>query len=254
MKSPLKSKPLRNPGESLDALIEDRIFDGALQFWIAALFFWFAALVEWIKWLHDLPPRPWPLTALAFIFTIYAIYRTVRTRKEVRNLRLGRDGEKAVGQYLDLLRESGARIFHDIPADGFNVDHVAIHPTGIYAIETKTRSKPDKGESRLLYDGQTIRRGGLPPDSAPIVQARAAASWLRQLITDSTGKVIPTRPVVVFPGWYIEPTAEAKSSDVWVLNPKALPSFIAHSAIQMSPEDVQLCAFHLGRYIRTCQK
>ena len=31
---------------------------------------------------------------------------------------------------------------------------------------------------------------------------------------------------VVFPGGYIEPTAEARASDVWVLNPKALPSLI----------------------------
>lgn len=251
MKTPLKSRPLRNPGESLARYIDNRIFDGAMQYWIAAFFCWALALYEWTRWLTERPPSPGAITLIAIALTLIAVYRTVRTRQEVRHLRLGLDGEKAVGQFLERLRMDGAQVFHDIPGEGFNLDHAVVHATGVYVIETKMRSKPERGESRLIYDGESIILGGLPPDQSAVVQARAASHWLKQLLSESTGKTFPIRPVVVFPGWFIEPTAEAKRSDVWVLNPKALPSFIAHSAQQLCTEDVQLCAFHLSRYIRS---
>jgi hypothetical protein len=74
---------------------------------------------------------------------------------------------------------------------------------------------------------------------------------LSDLLKESTGRAFPVRPVVVFPGWRIEPTAEARTSDVWVLNPKALPAFIAHSQSRMKPDEVAMCSFHLSRYVRT---
>lgn len=146
--------------------------------------------------------------------------------------------------------ESGAKVLHDIPGIGFNIDHVLIHKNGIFVIETKTLSKPDRGEAKLVYDGTAVSKRGLQPDRNPVQQARAAKQWLIQLLKESTGRDFPARAVVVYPGWYIEPTVEAKASDVWVLNPKALPSFIKHSAPQNTCEDVNLCAFHLKRYVR----
>jgi hypothetical protein len=74
---------------------------------------------------------------------------------------------------------------------------------------------------------------------------------LKQIIKESTGKDIDVKKVVLFPGWFIEPTAESKQSDVWVLNPKALPSFIANSREQLVSEDLNLVAYHLSRFVRT---
>ncbi|MGZ8184884.1 MAG: hypothetical protein ACXWTL_00420, partial [Methylobacter sp.] len=62
------------------------------------------------------------------------------------------------------------------------------------------------------------------------------------------------KPVVVFPGWYIEPTAEAKTSEVWVLNPKALPTFIGNSKEQLNDQEINMVSFHLSRYIRSYVK
>jgi hypothetical protein len=74
---------------------------------------------------------------------------------------------------------------------------------------------------------------------------------LKQIIKESTGKDIDVKKVVLFPGWFIEPTAESKESYVWVLNPKALPSFIANSREQLVSEDLNLVAYHLSRFVRT---
>jgi len=250
MKSPLKAKPLRNPGESLERQLFDLTFDEVIQYFIIAFVFVLVAAMEWLRWLRDWPPNPWLYTFIALPVVILAAWKINRALAKARNLRLGRDGEKAVGQYLDVLRESGAKVPHDLPGNGFNIDHVVIHETGVYVIETKTLSKPDRGEAKLIYDGTTVLKGGFKPDRNPIQQVRAARQWVKDLLLESTGKEFSVRAVVVYPGWFIQPTAEAKSSDVWVLNPKALPSFIKHSAKQLQSEDVSLCSYHLSRYVR----
>jgi hypothetical protein len=47
----------------------------------------------------------------------------VRRGEELDNLRTGYDAELAVGQELDRLMRQGTIVFHDFPADGFNLDH-----------------------------------------------------------------------------------------------------------------------------------
>ncbi|GMU47628.1 MAG: hypothetical protein AMXMBFR26_24100 [Porticoccaceae bacterium] len=249
-KSPLKAKPLRNPGETLDNQIRDIFLDDVVMYFMIALPAVILAMFEWLRWYNQSPPNPWLFTVIASVAVTVAAYKIRSALAKVPLLKAGRDGEKAVGQYLESLRRDGAEIFHDVPGDGFNVDHVIIHASGVYAVETKILAKPVRGEARLIFDGQTIRNGAFTPDRNPVVQVSAAATWLRELLKNSTGQTIPVRPVVVYPGWFIEPTAEARSSSVWVLNPKALPSFIGHSAEQLRKDQVQLCAFHLGRYVR----
>ena len=73
---------------------------------------------------------------------------------------------------------------------------------------------------------------------------------LEELIVEIQGKWLPVRPVVVFPGWFVVPTAEAKTRDVWVLNPKAFPAFIEHSDTQLVEAGVHMVASHLSRYVR----
>lgn len=251
MKSPLKSKPLRNPGESLSNRINDLFLDQLLPYFLSVGFLSLIALLEWVRRYTDSPPNPGIYTLMALVALVVFVWKLRRVKKDVRRLRQGLEGEKAVGQFLEQLRETGAQVFHDIPGDGFNLDHVVVHRSGLYVVETKTISKPNRGEARLRYDGESITKANLAPNNAPIIQVRAARDWLASLIRESTGRLFPIRAVVVYPGWYIEPTAEAKSSDVWVLNPKALPAFISHSAEQLKPEDVHLCSYHLGRYVRT---
>lgn len=251
MKSPLKDKPLRAPGESLDKKIMDLIYDEVIQYFLISLLLIIMAMMEWIQWYFKTPPSPWLYSFMALIAVLYSTVKIIRAKKRVKSLRQGRDGEKAVGQYLELLREDGAKVFHDIPAKGFNLDHVVICKSGVYVIETKTYSKPDKGEAKIIFNGDAIFLNGKIENNKPVVQVKAAANWLKDLINKSTGRKFTVKPVVVFPGWYIEPTSEAKSSDVWVLNPRALPAFIGNSKDQLSTEEVSMVSFHLSRYVRS---
>jgi len=247
-RSPLKSKPLRNPGQSLDEQIHDLISDYALGPLVFAVVLVLLAVLEWVKYYRSVPPAPILYSFVAMPGIGYALFRFFRVKREWEALRLGRDGEKDVGQKLELLREAGYEVFHDIIGDGFNIDHVVIGPAGIFTVETKTHRKRT-GNPLVIFDGNEVLIDGLEPDRNPVVQAKAQASWLRELLSESTGHKYDVRPVIVYPGWFVD-SKGSRNKTIWVLNPKGLPTFLDHEPLQISPEDAQLASYHLSRFVR----
>jgi hypothetical protein len=133
--------------------------------------------------------------------------------------------------------------------NGFNVDHVVVGPAGIFTIETKTISKPEKGETVVRYDGETITVGGFSPDRDPLVQSKAQAAWVRDLVADATGNRYEVRPVVLYPGWFVM-TPPGKWFDVLVMSPKALPGLLAKCPAKLGTDAVQAIAYNLSRHVR----
>ncbi|MEO1636896.1 MAG: nuclease-related domain-containing protein [Cyanobacteria bacterium J06631_9] len=250
-KFPLKDNPLRNPGQSLDEAIQ-RLMDEDVSVLIAVMMLCLVtAGYEWWRWYANVPYHPVYTTLFGGGIATYCVFRLYRLKQQLKTLKLARDGEKAVGQYLERLREKGYRIFHDVIGDHFNLDHVIIGSQGIFTIETKTFSKPIKGKANIYFDGKAITINGNTPERNPITQAQAQAHWLSEQITASTGQTHPIKPVVVFPGWFVTSSSQAKSSNVWVINLKGLPKFLEHAPNRLNPETVQLIAYHLSRYVRT---
>lgn len=248
-RSPLRVKLLRIPGESIQAEIE-RLWTDELFLWVmVATFTGLLAVTEWIRWLTKSSPSPWVYSALALIAIGYSFLRLRRARERVRQLTLGLRGERAVAEILDSLREKGAKVFHDVPGEGFNVDHVVVSDRGIYAIETKTLTKGPGAsvsfdpEGQILVDGRRL-------DRDPVTQAKAAARWLASMLKASTGKTFSVRPVVLFPGWWIESMKSSHAPDIWVLEPKALPTFIENDPVRILEPDLSLAKFHLDLYVR----
>ncbi len=166
-----------------------------------------------------------------------AAWRLWGTKKQLQQLRLGRDSERSVGQFLERLREDSGQVFHDVPVDGFNLDHVVISTHGIFAIETKTWTKPWP-KATIAADGDQLLLGGRKPDRNPMDQAAGAARWWEGLLAESTGKQFGVRGVVVFPRWWIE--QRSPRGAVWVLEPKALPEFIRREPESLIASDVAL--------------
>jgi hypothetical protein len=247
-KSPIKDLPVHVPGQSLDAQIQDELYDKVLAYILLASFMVVFAGLEWLRMFFNSKPAPKTYTAMAVLTIAYCAWRIKKGTPEIKKLILGRTGERAVGQYLEEhLRPIGCNVLHDIPGDGFNIDHVVIGPTGVYSIETKTHSKPAKGQANVQYDGKTVTVNGFKPDRDPLVQAKAGARSLAELIERSSGLKIFVRPVVLYAGWYIDKQPEG--AEVWVLNEKALPAFISNAKKILPPEDVSLITFHLKRFV-----
>lgn len=248
-RSPIKEPPLRAPGQSLDERRLDILLDRLLFPSVTALFLTVFWLYDLWRSYHDVPPMPWISGILALAAIAYAAWQLRRALPSVRRLRLALDGERSVGQGLEQLRASGYSVYHDILGNDFNVDHVLVGPAGIFAIETKTWSKPLKDRATVLVDGESILVDGRVPLRDPVAQARAQSAWIAEVLKKSTGRDFPVTAVVVFPGWWIE--TKSKPKRLWVINDKMLAGFLAKEPVRLSADQLSMACFHLEAFIRT---
>ncbi len=130
-KSPLKEKPLRYVGQSCDEALDDLLHDKILVYYLVACGCAFFVLYSWFFYFRPIEKPPILLSIFFGVGLVFSAYKLNVHMKKVKNIQQGRDGERAVGQYLESMRESGCQVYHDIVGKGFNVDHVVIstsHP------------------------------------------------------------------------------------------------------------------------------
>lgn len=245
--SPLKSRSRRHAGQSLDERIDHLVYEGMLKYVFLGVIFIVITTIEWIRWYSDVPPYPITFTVITLVVVMWCASMIWITVREVKPLKLAREGERLVGEYLELFREDGARVFHDLVGDSFNVDHVLIAEQGVYVIETKTYSKPHDG--RVVFDGAKLLVDGFDKSDKLLVQAKAEAGWVRRLIEESTGRQVKVKTVIVFPGWFVESSGDP-ADDTLVMNPRMLRRFLKERPKDLSIEDMKLISYHLSRFIR----
>lgn len=251
LRSPLKAKPLRMPGQSLDEEIERLLSDKVDSYAIVGAGMIAIAIFEWTHVLLNARPMPLLVSVVAAAVTAYAAFRLIQVRSHVRNLKLGRDGERVFGQFLDdELRRRGHYVLHDLVGGKWNIDHIVIGERGIYTIETKTRRKPKRGRAVVHYDGQTVTVNGRRPDRDPIAQARAQATWLRETLSRGIGLDVHVQPIVTFPGWFVEPPKNV-SPDVWVLSGRELPAFIENGRLSLDGQTAKTIRHFLKQMVRS---
>jgi hypothetical protein len=249
-KSPLKQKPLRHAGQSLDEKLDRLWNDRGINYYLVAAGFSLIALMEWVGYLRNAPRYPRMYTALAVVAIGVAAIQFMRLRREAHNLLLGREGERLVGQMLESLREDGAKVFHDVEADGFNLDHVVVSDRGVIVVETKTYTKRSRGD-KISFVGEQLMIGGRRALGDPIGQTRNEIRWLANLLKQSTDQAMPVRGALVFPDWWVERPPDSINKDVWVLEPKALRGWLQHEPVRLSGPDVAMATLHLSQYIRS---
>jgi|SRR5438874_7770409 len=231
---PEKFKLLRSPGETQRRRVQKA--DENLFLWFfggASLPLVIASLVLLLA--IQLPKRLVLLgaavSAVLFVAsTVCAIIVVLRFLNRRRNDLLGYLGERAVAEWLEPLRADGYRVFHDVPCEGrrknFNIDHVVVGPTGVAAIEVKTRRKKKGREGykdyEVTYDGQRL----IWPwgeDRFGFDQVIAQADWLREFILKRTGLAVHPKPILALPGWWV---TERAVSTFRVTNAKLLPAIV----------------------------
>ena len=249
-KSPLKGKPHRFAGQSVQEEMDRLLDEKFMMYYLGAAFFSLLAGLEWWAYYNAIPRLPWMWTLTALLAVIVAIYQFFKLKNNYSKLKLGRDGEQAVGQYLDSMRHTSFMVFHDIVGDGFNIDHVVICEQGVFAIETKTYSKPASGKAEIKSDGHALLIDGYRNEQIS-VQARAIKASLRSLIEPYMAKPAPIRAAVIFPGWYVD--VDHKKLDFWALHPKGLMPFIEHCEKVLTVDDVRALSNHFSRVIRPVQ-
>jgi hypothetical protein len=98
----------------------------------------------------------------------------------------------------------GYRVYHDVQAGKFNIDHVVIGPNGVFAVETQCHSK------LLTADGHKVFVRGdalYYPDGIDQLaqsQAQRQADWLALKLLKACGEPVAVTPALVLPGWFVE--------------------------------------------------
>jgi hypothetical protein len=146
----------------------------------------------------------------------------------------------------------GFWVYHDFPADEFNIDHVVIGKTGVFAVETKGRPKPigndGKANPEVLYDGETLQ---FPTwkERKPVHQAELQAKWLEKFLSSAVGEPVPVHPVLAIPGWYI---TRQRQGGVPVINGKNPSGFFTkYGNGNLSDKQQQQIVHHVGQRCKT---
>lgn len=118
---------------------------------------------------------------------VWMLVVAVREESGTSRLEDGATGEELTAtRFLRRLERRGWKAIHDIEFDRFNVDHVAVGPGGVLAVE----SKKTRGDWDISLD---------PPDpylAQAIDQARSGSDKIRKLLRTDIGDVDVT-PVLV---------------------------------------------------------
>ena len=73
-----------------------------------------------VAFLYKQTAFPKMTTIIALLVSLFSYYKIRKISREVKQLKLGRDGERVVCEHLDILREKGYKIFHDIVGENIN--------------------------------------------------------------------------------------------------------------------------------------
>jgi hypothetical protein len=224
LRSPFTDNFLRSPGESLNRRImeiNDRVTENLVLLITTPILLY----AIYISSLHfgNSNLSTWTLTMYIVAgigFVVYSLIGLLKLLNLRRSYRMGYEGEIAVGQELNQLMRDGFRVYHDFPAGKFNIDHIVVGPSGVFAIETKARSKPTskdrKADAKVKYDGKCLQFSN-GTDVQSIEQAKRQAEWLAKWLRSAVGEAVKVRPVVALPGWFVERVA---SGGIRVINPK----------------------------------
>lgn len=217
----------RIQGESLQAkireyefkILEQVIFP--LYFGIVSLFAWGLSL-GWMTFNY----------ITATICTIVMLFFIIRSYRKIKKLRWtldkyrkGLEGERLVGETLNQLSGDTTYVFHDIPGERFNVDHIIVSTRGVYVIETKHFDRNLCHE--FFFDGSMVYRllknGKRFPCPKLLPQIDGEAQFIRQEIEKRAEIKLPVIKVAILIGSFIH--NDGKLNDYWLLNEKAFVKF-----------------------------
>lgn len=248
----------RAPGETLRRAIAKFDADMPQMLWIGLL----PPILSLgtILIASQLPPvvMPYVTIGAVVVFLSSALYcgrwlhRFLGPRRE---LALGYFGERAVAECLESLMANSYWVYHDVPAKGSiklsNLDHVTVGPTGVAVVETKTQDKGSALAGReshiVTFDGnQLIWPWGENKDG--IQQTIDEAEWLKKWLKKHTDLDVPVKPILTFPGWWVN---EKPSEQLRVVNLKNLTEVVRGNCERViTAEDIDLICRQLDSLCR----
>ena len=200
-----RHKLKRVAAQTLQEQVNDKIVDVIGLIFLAALIVIMPFAIKGIAEMFASGKVNYFLIILIILGLAYVARKLWVKSNLLIKLKLGRDAELAVASELIELQSHGYQVFHDVQADGFNIDHLVVGPNGIFAVETKGRHKRIKDDINYKVKFENNRLA-FPSwfESKPLEQAQNQANWVNKWLQEATGFNTLVLPVLCFPGWFIE--------------------------------------------------
>lgn len=218
-RSPLKGRLLHAPGQQLEMRVQTHA-DGMMEGWMLIVLSGPISLLAWallfVPWTQvTFGPPEWVITVCFIVLVAFGLSRFFHHAKLRRRAREGLAAERATAQELNRLMAEGCQVFHDLPGEPFNIDHVVVSPRGVFVVETKSRKKPPVGY-KVRYDGKQLHFPGPGGStSEPLEQAKSYARWLERYLRDATKRDVSVVPAVALPGWFVDRTVAHPGVEVF---------------------------------------
>jgi hypothetical protein len=228
-------------------LQKERLTDNRLiPYYFACVFAWVLWGWEELKAHNHQPPEPKLLLCLAIVVTGMSAIAFGRLFRKFHALNRGERGERKVAEVLDDLRTSGYHAIHDIPAKGYNIDHVLVGPAGVFAIETKFRNGYGEIEFR---NGDGLFVGGRKEKDDPLRQARSNAADVNRMLKENCGEHFWVKPLLIFVGnWKVKNTWQ--TTDVRVFTLDRLRNYFEDQQPALTAAEIKLIVSHLERSVK----
>ena len=159
--------------------------------------------------------------------------------------RTGAEGERRTAKYLDGLAEAGFVVLHDrrVPGYGGNLDHVAVGPTGVWVIETKSLT------GKVEIDGDSVRIRGYRQDRI-VDQVYREATAVQAALHDLLDPLqLTARPVICLHRTEL-PWFNKTVRGVRLASGRQLVRLLRSGEPGLSPEQVQTLASEMRQRLR----
>jgi len=163
--------------------------------------------------------------------------------------RIGAEGERKTAQYLDGLAEAGFIVLHDrkVPGYGGNLDHVAIGPTGVWAIETKNVA------GKVEIDGDSLRIRGYRQDKM-VDQVYREATAVQVALRESLTRLgLTVTPVICLHRGEL-PLFNKTVRGVRLASGRQLVRLLRGGEARINAEEVRALAAEADRLLRPAAK
>ncbi len=270
---PLTEPPLRQPGQSVMADLDDRILL-FVALCVLPVTILFVGILNSL-WQLIIGHGQTAIIGFSFSLTISVLIfflclpKLRRCLDDMRNCYLGFMAESFVGQQLERARFLGFSVFHDIVVDDksspFNIDHLLIGERGIFVVETKGKSKALKGKPKLVFDGHKLNFPDGTYTDEPIEQIRANMNWAGQEIIKilkrqrnpvcqfRSSQQLPVTGLIVYPGWFVKRKGFSVKN-VAVLTDKPMLRYLRRCRKVLNKDEAKELSDLFGEYQREKQR
>ena len=240
--SPLDEIVFRSPGQSLIKKIDDLNQDIGLNMalCISVPLVLYASFISLLYFYQDVSDTLIVslLGGIGTAATIKYLLKTLKLLKKRQLIQIKYESAAVVGQELNRFMLEGYHVYHEIPAERFNIDHLVVGRSGIFAVKTGARPnyKPrnDLQAATVEYNGKML---SFPDgdDYKIINQAERQALWLSEWIGNVTGEPVAARAIVALPGWFVKRTS---ADGISVVNREQFSSLFKHIKPRTLPDDM----------------